>query len=128
MEIYLTIKHIYPSITEEEFQVLDDNQWKWPYIIWNTTNYTQPTQAELDAAWVECEKKTRLQEIWKEMKAINEKIVQLWWASQFITDNVLDAVTSSKITSLVSEYNTLKAERDANYSSSVIEDVFNSIF
>ncbi len=53
MEIYLTIKYIYPSITEEEFQVLDDNQWEWAYIVWNTTKITQPTQAELDSAWAE---------------------------------------------------------------------------
>ena len=53
MDIYLTIKHIYPDLTDNDFMVLDDNQWKWPYIKWYNTEILQPTQAELEVAWLE---------------------------------------------------------------------------
>lgn len=56
MEIYLCIKYIHPTLTNDDFLVLDDNQWKWPYIKWYNTEIIQPTQEELETAWVEVEK------------------------------------------------------------------------
>lgn len=76
----------------------------------------------------ESKKNNRLYEIWKEMKLINSQILQLWGTTQIIVDPILESVATAKITDLIVQYNTLKEERDTNYSSSMVEDVFNSIF
>ena len=34
MELYLAIKHVNPTLTDEDFMVLNDNQWEWDYIKW----------------------------------------------------------------------------------------------
>jgi len=32
--------------------VRDDSQWEWPYILWYNTEVEEPTQEELDDAWI----------------------------------------------------------------------------
>ena len=50
MEISLAVKYIHPTLEfYKDYIVKDDGQWE--YLEWNTTEYTQPTQAELQTAW-----------------------------------------------------------------------------
>lgn len=52
MDITLTILYLHPTLTDDDFMVLNDNQWGWDYINWITEDPTEPTQQELDDAWV----------------------------------------------------------------------------
>ena len=55
MEIALAIRYIHPTLEiGEDYQVLNDGEWGWDYIEWYTETPTQPTQQELDDAWVLC--------------------------------------------------------------------------
>ena len=51
MEITLAIRYINPTFTNDDFIVLNDNQWEPDYIQWYNKEITQPTQAELETAW-----------------------------------------------------------------------------
>jgi len=72
MELTRTIEYIYPNLEFHiDYIVRDDNQWEWPYILWYNKEITQPTQAELETAWLEVEKIQKLEEI---NNSFNEKI------------------------------------------------------
>lgn len=129
MDITQSILYIHPTFKFwVEFKVINDWQWNWDIITWITTDHTQPTQAELDAAWVEVEKKQRLSEIGNRMREINYQILQLGGTAQILDDPILDPIRTEKINTLQSEYNTLKTERDTDFTSDMITDVFNSFF
>lgn len=53
MDIVKTIEYLHPTLEFwPDFIVSNDSQW-WPDIItWITTEYTEPTQPELDAGWI----------------------------------------------------------------------------
>lgn len=51
MEITLAIRYIHPTLNNNDFMVMDDNNGKWPYIKWYNKEIKQPTQAELTTAW-----------------------------------------------------------------------------
>lgn len=93
MEIYLAIKQIYPELTDNDFMVLDDNQWEWPYIKWYNTEIPQPTQSELETAWLEFVKlqeqeqlkKQKAEEIAK-IATITDQINLIAWTLDIIVD------------------------------------------
>jgi len=94
MEISLAIKYIYPNIIREtDFNVLDDNQWDWPYIKWYNTSFKQPTQAELETAWVEVQ---ALQQAELDKQAKKEAIDKIATLSDQLNllASVLDTITS----------------------------------
>jgi len=54
MEIILTLRYLYPTLKDEiDYDVV--NLWQWDILTWLNTEITQPTQAELDTAWVTVE-------------------------------------------------------------------------
>ena len=55
MNIALSVLYIHPSlIPEKDFTVIDN--WSWPELTWLNKTIPQPTQAELESAWLEVEK------------------------------------------------------------------------
>jgi hypothetical protein len=77
MELTLAIKHLYPTLWDEDFMVLNDSQWEPDYIQWKNQEITQPTKSELDTAWSEVEA-IQLVEQAKKQKAIDiEKIATI---------------------------------------------------
>lgn len=54
MDITKSIEYLHPTLVFwKDYIVSDDNQWEWPYIVWHNKSIKQPTQAELETAWVE---------------------------------------------------------------------------
>ncbi|AKG36476.1 XkdW family protein [Paenibacillus durus] len=55
MDLYLAIKHIFPSVqVDKDFVLLDKSDGKGPYIaVWNL-DAPRPTEEELQAAWEAC--------------------------------------------------------------------------
>jgi|TARA_R110002012_G_C11476342_1_gene594543 hypothetical protein len=58
MGLYEKIKKIYPKLTDDDFQpvsmggkieLFDDGKGNQTITVWNNTEYTKPTQSELDA-------------------------------------------------------------------------------
>ncbi len=63
MEIALAIQNIYPTLIRwTDYEVMDDNQWEWDYIKWLNPEIPQPTQEELETAWVTVEAEINEQE------------------------------------------------------------------
>lgn len=62
------------------------------------------------------------------MREINYQILQLGGTAQILDDPILDPIRTAKIDALRAEYNTLKTERDTDFTSDMITDVFNSFF
>lgn len=133
MEIYLAIKHIYPTLTDKDFNVMDNNQWEWPYIKWYNKEILQPTQAELETAWVEVEKIQKTKEIInsfnKKISAFNSQYpieevkkfeskrnlandVLAWWSSIYITKRALSLwITDIEYATLIKS----KADLEENF-------------
>lgn len=111
-----------------EYELTDEEYTKLVWGLYNIKLVSNNLVFEENIELKETMKENRLYEIGNEMKLINSEIVQLWWANQFIIDPILESVSTAKITDLIAQYNILKEERDTNYSSSMVEDVFNSIF
>lgn len=59
MELLHTIKSFKEFNEGVYYHVVDNNDWVWPILSWHNDQKTQPTQAELETAWVEVEKKTK---------------------------------------------------------------------
>ena len=130
MEITLAIKYIYPDLEFwTDFEVLDDNQWEWPYIKWYNKDIIQPTQEELLSAWVEVEKIQKKEEIIKsfntkvkeynsaypieEQKLFAQKIskaekVLAWWDDVYIS-----AIANAKWVTPIDIATYIKAKSDA---------------
>ena len=52
MNIALSVLYIHPSlIPEKDFTVTDN--WSWPELTWYNKTIPQPTQADLESAWLE---------------------------------------------------------------------------
>ena len=58
MGLYEKIKKIYPKLTDDDFQpvsmggkieLFDDGKGNQTITVWNNTEYTKPTQSEIDA-------------------------------------------------------------------------------
>lgn len=93
MELTLAIKHIYPTLTDNDFMVLDNNQWEWPYIKWYSQTITQPTQAELETAWTEVVALQNAEEIKKAKREAILNVLSETDQMNMLAD-VLDTVTS----------------------------------
>ena len=53
MEYTLAIRHIHPTLEfGKDYEVIDYSDWNWPQIKWYNKTIPQPTQAELDTAWI----------------------------------------------------------------------------
>jgi hypothetical protein len=111
-----------------EYELTDEEYTKLVWGLYNIKLVSNNLVFEENIELKETMKENRLYEIGNEMKLINSEIVQLWWANQFIIDPILESVATTKITDLIAQYNILKEERDSNYTTSMVEDVFNSIF
>jgi len=83
MDLTLTIRHIYPNLTDKDFVVIDKNTWDWPFIIWYNKEIEQPTQLELETAWRELENikisNQYKEDRKKEYLSIWEQLDQLYW-------------------------------------------------
>jgi len=49
-----------------DYEVVDNSDGKWPVLVWYNKELNQPTQEELRSAWVEVEKKLKLEELKKQ--------------------------------------------------------------
>lgn len=87
MNIYLSVKHIYPDLTDSDFRVEDT--WKWPELHWLIISIPRPTEEELQTAWLEVEKQLQLEEAKKQKSLDINAIVtltdqlNLLWASVY---------------------------------------------
>ena len=88
MEISLTIKYLHPTLEFwVDYVVLNDwKEWDSDYIKWYNTDITQPTQAELESAWIELQEKENKLLIVKEYKNIQTQIVGIKQELQEIED------------------------------------------
>jgi len=94
MELTLAIKYIYPILTDEDFSVLDDNQWEWPYIVWLNEKIEQPTQVEMETAWIEVLKIQEKEIIEKEFQETIKTFTE--WYSQAEIDTWVTKVDEAK--------------------------------
>jgi len=94
MDIVKSIEHLHPTLVFwDDFIVSNDSQW-WPDLIeWITTEYTQPTQAELDTAWAELEIIQQAEQTKIEKKMAIAKVASLSDQLNLIA-SVLDTLTS----------------------------------
>jgi len=113
MEIALAIGYIYPDLIRwTDYEVLDDNQWEWPYIKWFNKTIKQPTQAELETAWVEV---VLLQEAEESKKAKKEAILNILSETDQVNllatvlDIVTEWTTDPVILNAKSKFNEIKA-------------------
>ena len=92
MNITLAIKKIYPElIFNTDFNVTD--KWNWPILTWNNIEIPQPTQAELETAWIEVEKEQNLALLKQEKATAINKIASLsdqLNLTAWITDMLVD--------------------------------------
>ncbi len=129
MEKTLAIKYIHPTLEFWiDFEVRDDSQWEWPYIIWYNQEITEPTQEELESAWILCEKEIEVTQKIQRMEEINKELLELWGSNALVSYEALDTIRTNKITSLTTEFNELKTDLDENYESTLVTDILNSIF
>jgi hypothetical protein len=129
MEITLAIKYLYPTLEFwKDFQVLDDNQWAWPYIIWNTEDPTEPTQQELETAWAACVIQEEIQVKMDRIYEINSELVKLNYPWVAITIPSILALNDAKRLVLEAEAVTIQADIVASYDSTLIDDIYTSLF
>jgi len=75
MNIVQSILTIHPTLTDNDFIVED--HWKWPILTWLSKTIKQPTQAELDKAWVQVQALEKAELIKKQKKAEIDKLATL---------------------------------------------------
>jgi len=115
MNISQSILQIYPALEFWiDFIVIDNSDWKWPQLEWYNTEITQPTQAELETAFMELEiiqnKETKIKEFKQIEAEAREKRLS------YITLEMLDDwddYKSKKQTKLDAEWLDIKARHAA---------------
>jgi len=94
MDIVKAIEQLHPTLKFwTDFIVSNDSLGEWDVIEWITTEYTQPTQAELDTAWAELETIQQAEQAKIEKKLAIEKVASLSDQLNLIA-SVLDTLTS----------------------------------
>ncbi len=86
-----SILYIYPNLTMEDFEVFDDG--KWPYIKWHNKEIEQPTQEEIEIAWIEVQKLQQAEMIKKEkaeqigqIASISDQLNLTAWTLDIVVD------------------------------------------
>ena len=91
MNKVLAIKNLYPNLTDKDFMGFD--RWNWIEIDWYNTEIPQPTQEELELAWIEVEKLQQAEIIKEEKAKAIENIATITDQLNLIA-TVLDTITS----------------------------------
>jgi len=101
MEIALAIKYIHPTL-EFWIDYKVEDHWNWPVLTWYNTETLQPTQPELEIAWVEVEalqeaeqtkkdKRTAILEVASIPDQLNKLAETLEILAEWNTDTRLDS-------------------------------------
>ena len=127
MKTYKSISYKYPELNIWiDYSIIDN--WDWPHIEWYNKEIAQPTQAELESAWVGCEKEMAITEKVKRMDEINKELLNLWGSNALVSYEALDTIRDNKISALTIEFNILKTDLTDNYEDSLVNDILTSLF
>jgi len=90
-----TILHIYPNLEHwVDFIVENHSDGNWDIITWYNKEYTLPTQADLETAWIDFEKAQDLVKVKKGKSEAIDKVASL--SDQLnLMASVLDTLTSA---------------------------------
>lgn len=127
MNISESILYIYPNLNFWEDFVVED-KWEGQELTWINTEITEPTQAELQTAWVEAEKKIQVKEKVHRMEEINKQLIQLWGTNKLTSYTNFNTIRTAKITELETEFNEIETDLLANYSDTLVDDILSSLF
>ncbi len=107
------------TVTDEQKFLINNwasftyNNW---IILWDTTEVENNCKKQEISAKV------------SRMEEINKELLQLWDSNALVSYPALDTIRNNKITSLTAEFESIKADLDSNYESTLIDDVLNSLF
>ena len=121
MELSLVIKYLHPTLEfYKDYIVIDD--WQWPILTWITTEFTEPTQAELDSAWVIVQEITEIKVRVARMEEINKALIQLWGTNKLTTYTNFNTIRNAKITALEAEFDAIETDLMHNYDDTLVDD------
>jgi len=89
MEYIPAIRHIHPTLEfGKDYEVIDNSDWKWPQIKWYNTTIPQPTQAELDTAWIAVQQQEQIELLKKQKSEQIHTIATLSDQLNLLADNL----------------------------------------
>ena len=127
MEIRFAVLHIHPTLQDEIDYTVQDF-WNWPQLTWLNTQITEPTQAELETAWIACEKEIDITAKLRRLQDINKEIIELWWANALVWFERFETIRLNKISVLEAEVATIKTDLDQNYEETLVDSLITSLF
>ena len=134
MNIMQSILYIYPTLEFIKDFIVEDKG-NWDEISWYTTEFTQPTQAELETAWAELQaieqenlKKQSIKDLIIERRDLNRFLRDLWF-NEIVSpqDTWITTMFQWQADSIQTRITQIDTELLAK-EQSVVEDVFNSLF